>query len=79
MLKPDHFERFVDTFVKNGGLNTTFEPKRDIAGDGTPLQKRSRIVLEYNDDAFGWTVDRLSAKANTASGRRRQAAEQPQQ
>ena len=79
MLKPDHFQRFVDTFVKNGGINTTLEPERDIAGDGTPLQKCSRIVLEYNDDAFGRAVDRLTAKANAASGRRRQTAEQPQQ
>jgi hypothetical protein len=79
MLKPNHFQRFVDTFVKNGGHNTTLEPERDIAGDGTPLQKRSRIVLEYDDDTFGRAVDRLSAKANAAIGRRRQAAEQPQQ
>jgi hypothetical protein len=35
--------------------------------------------LEYDNNAFGRPVDRLSAKANAASGRRRQAAEQPQQ
>ena len=78
-LEADHFQRRNHTRIERCTLDVAFKPERDIAGNGPPLQKRMRIVLEHDDDAVRRAVNRFAAKHDSSIGRGSKPAQQPEQ